>query len=635
LPNPALASSQSSFPSTELPVTSRVAAPQPPDFPTARVPAPGGRNGAGQRGGMGFDADAVDAAFDATFGGAFAPLNDPGASAPRFAPRGPTFTTPTDKWRSASVGGFPDLPDVSRRRDDWDDSSAGGGADDERWQREWLDSDAPPREQSDWADDTGRQPRSAPGQHAGWDASVGWGGADSGDLGYDRYSESAGYEAANRSWDEAFTDEQSSAVRAHEFGHGPGDPPFSATELGLPRLTHPVLGDMPVSWQELALSDSAPLHQHRQDGYLDDDFSQEQAALAIPWQGASEPRASRGPNSVPRGGRQGPRSVPPVLALQNTPGTAEAFGGWENVAGRAGTRTAQAGRSGRSGRLNASATADEDDFARQPGWTDSDKALKRKRHRLAPIILVSVIVLTLLELLSLPVIRPDICNSSACVTLRSVAHRVIPSLGAPVATTHVVIHPSSAHMSVMAGASTSTNLEVSNMGATTARWQAASAIKWLTVSPAAGVLSAGTGVTLTLIARPVGVHAGSYTLGVIVQANGASISVPVYVTVMPGAALAYSPQTLTFTGAACGPPSAQILTIQNTGGVTLTVTISLSQAQYVLLNEASQPVSLTIAPNASKTISVAVSCQSSFPETYTLALTSNGGDASVTVQYGS
>ena len=683
-----------SFPSTERPVTSRVPAPQAPDFPTARVPAPNA-NVAGKRGGMGFDSAAVDAAFDATFGGAFTPLDDPSASgAQSFAPRGPTFTTPTNRGRDLTAESFPELPVIrggrNERDDDdrWSESVADRRNGEDLWQREWLDGEEPAiherggqsmrrdtwqdqRARQDWSGEPDSQEVAAP-RRSGWNAETGWGIQDSGDLAadaqqaypqeqgsYNRYDangwtgEMGNASEMSRPWNEAFTGEYTGyadarqpyqpypqdsqeynayqASQEYPAEHAPGffpppDAPFSATDLGLPRLTHPVLGDMPVSWQELTSGDDGAPRGRRRDGYLDDDFSQEQAALALSWPGQSA--GGREPNSAQRGANArmsnpSRRNAPPILTLHNGPDD-DVFGNWENPGGN---------RPDGSGARGGAATATKDDFARQPGWTDSDKALKRKRRRWAPIILVTVILLTLIELLTLPVIRPDICGSSACVAIRSAAHRVFPSLGGAAASAHVVVTSSPSPIQVGVGQSASTQLGVANTGVGAAQWQASASATWLTVAPNAGTLAAGATVLLTLTAKPVNIAAGSYALSVTLLVNGASLVEPVKVSVTQAPTLTVSPQTLTFTAGVCGPTMAQTLTLQNTGGASLTVTITPS-SQLVLLNGANQPLSLTIAAGASQNVKVAISCQSTYPQTYTLALSGNGGNPTVTVQYG-
>jgi hypothetical protein len=277
--------------------------------------------------------------------------------------------------------------------------------------------------------------------------------------------------------------------------------------------------------------------------------------------------------------------------------------------------------------------AEDDGFDRQQVWTKGDKALRRRRRRWAPIILVTLILLVLGELLTLPVIRPDICGSSACMGIRSAVHRVIPSLGAPLTAPNLVVTPSAERLPAIVGVAATSKLIVTNTGTAQAQWQATSSAVWLTVSPASGVLAVGKTGTLTLTVKPVGVSPGSYNATITLNAQSASLTVPVTIVVAAAATLAVSPQSLTFTG--CGPSVAQNLTIQNAGATPLNATLSPLQANTLLLAGVSQPsLALTVAPSASQTVSVAVDCQAGFSHAYTLSLVSNGGSATVTIHYG-
>ncbi len=653
---------------TELPVTSRVRAPQPFEFPTVRVPAPpapgngaNGANGAGGR--MGFDGPSFDAAFDA----AFPPQNTQGARngaladptgrssvpprdgyhtddrrddwdyssslpAANFSPRGPTFTSPaseTDNWRAL-------IPSSGELADDQD-----------RWQREWLGADAPQRSHGDGygADDS----YSGYGADAGYDDSRAYDaypGNGRGDR-YDQdhrqgYDRGAPDDSMSAAWGDGytgeFTGEYTDARHAQQpHGFDAPEPPFSATELGLPRLTNPTLGDLPPSWQELVSSETPAVRGRRQDGYLDDSYSQEQAALAIPWPDPSQPppmpqrpNGQNGPNSMPRGmAGAAPSSVPPILALQTPQAALDEWG-----LPRAGA-PAGGGRPGMGGPAGAPPIpgAEDDGFDRQQVWTKGDKALRHRRRRWAPIILVILILLVLGELLTLPVVRPDICGSSACASIRSAVHRIIPSLGAPLTAPSLVVTPSAERLPAIVGVVATSKLSVTNTGTASAQWQATSSALWLTVSPASGTLASGKTGVLTLTIKPVGVSPGSYSGAITLNANSVSLTVPVTIVVAAGATLAVSPQSLTFTS--CGTSQAQNLTIQNSGATDLNATLSPLQANTLLLAGVSQSsLALTVAPSASQTVSVAVDCQAGFGHAYTLSLVSNGGSATVTIHYG-
>lgn len=120
---------------------------------------------------------------------------------------------------------------------------------------------------------------------------------------------------------------------------------------------------------------------------------------------------------------------------------------------------------------------------------------------------------------------------------------------------------------------------------TSAAWTATSNAAWLTVSPASGT---GNG-SLSIAANLADMAAGTYPAAVTVTAPGATgspvtIAVTLVVTaaaVPPG--VSASPATLTFSGTAGGSnPSAQAITIANSGGGTLTWTAAKSQPWLVL-----------------------------------------------------
>ena len=122
-------------------------------------------------------------------------------------------------------------------------------------------------------------------------------------------------------------------------------------------------------------------------------------------------------------------------------------------------------------------------------------------------------------------------------------------------------------------------LAISNTGGGTLTWTASDDAAWLAVSPASGTGNGSATITALLGTLATGTHTGTITL----SATGASpISVPVSLTVTAAPvppAIGASPTSLTFAATQGGAnPANQTLTISNTGGGTLTWSVSDSAA---------------------------------------------------------
>ena len=126
-------------------------------------------------------------------------------------------------------------------------------------------------------------------------------------------------------------------------------------------------------------------------------------------------------------------------------------------------------------------------------------------------------------------------------------------------------------------------LSISNTGGGTLSWTATDSATWLTLSPASGT---GNG-TVTLTATTGTLTAGSYSGTVTMSATGAvPRTVPVTFTVAAAPvppAIGASPTSLSFAATAGGAnPAAQVLSISNTGGGTLSWSASDTAAWLTL-----------------------------------------------------
>ncbi len=133
----------------------------------------------------------------------------------------------------------------------------------------------------------------------------------------------------------------------------------------------------------------------------------------------------------------------------------------------------------------------------------------------------------------------------------------------------------------------SQTIGISNVGSGTLTWTAGDNAAWLTLSPLSGTNTGTVTASVTLT----GLLAGSYTATVTVTATGATAkTVPVTLTVTSstsGGTINLSPASLVFSGTVGGTnPAAQPIAITNSGGGTLSWTLS-DNATWLLLNTVS------------------------------------------------
>jgi Big-like domain-containing protein/BACON domain-containing protein len=136
--------------------------------------------------------------------------------------------------------------------------------------------------------------------------------------------------------------------------------------------------------------------------------------------------------------------------------------------------------------------------------------------------------------------------------------------------------PTSLSFTVQAGADPATQtLTISNTGGGTLSWSAQTSTTWLTLSPASGT---GNGAVTASVATGT-LTAGSYSGSITLSATGtASVTIPVVLTITAAPvspAIGVSPTSLSFTAQqGGGNPTPQTVTVNNTGGGTLTWSVS-------------------------------------------------------------
>ncbi|HMJ34003.1 MAG TPA: LamG-like jellyroll fold domain-containing protein [Baekduia sp.] len=204
---------------------------------------------------------------------------------------------------------------------------------------------------------------------------------------------------------------------------------------------------------------------------------------------------------------------------------------------------------------------------------------------------------------------------------------------APAAPT-LTTSPSSLAFSGVSGAADpgSKTIDVTNTGGSTLSYTVAKDQPWLTVSPAGGTAPG----TITVNASLNSLAAGTYTGNVTVTASGASGSpktIPVTFTVAAPPALGVTPSTLAFTAMQGGAnPAPQTVDVSNTGGGTLTYTVTKDQSWLTVTpTSGTAPSTLTVGANSaglapgSYTGTVAVSAPGAggSPKTVSVALTIN------------
>jgi uncharacterized protein (TIGR03437 family) len=149
------------------------------------------------------------------------------------------------------------------------------------------------------------------------------------------------------------------------------------------------------------------------------------------------------------------------------------------------------------------------------------------------------------------------------------------------------------------------SVQIANNGSTTVTWSATASASWLSLSPSSGTLPSSLSVSVS----PASLTAGTYTATVLITPSGTSnsplmVNVTLTVAAVSGAALAVTPQALTFNYAPGGTtPVAQTISIANTGSGTLSW-IASSSVPWASLSAASGSAPATATALATLSVSV-------------------------------
>lgn len=387
---------------------------------------------------------------------------------------------------------------------------------------------------------------------------------------------------------------------------------FSATELGLPRLTNPALqGELPPEWEDLLADEILPRREDVGPG-----VSRRQAPSrrnppdSYAYSSAGHPYEANRPPAKPSSRRM--------------QADIDGNGFGESVAAKSGRQRPQPMPTLASAHV-AAFTAN-----RAPASSAAEQKAKREqrgmpgRRRWSVIVLLGVVVLMLVGSTGVVLAKPSICPGSVCTQANSFLHRHLSFLGPAPNANVLQATPGNLTVQAVAGSSTNLNVQVSNSGTDSAVWHASASVGWLTVSPPSGTLPAGGTMTLSVAAAPANVPPGNYSAQLLVETPSTSIKIPVTAAIAMGPKIGLSTTSLNVTQ--CGV--AQTFKVNNTGDKPLSYTASSPKATAVTLTNASG----TVESGASATVSFTMNC-SAFWGDYTVNVASNGGNGTVTIHY--
>ena len=163
-------------------------------------------------------------------------------------------------------------------------------------------------------------------------------------------------------------------------------------------------------------------------------------------------------------------------------------------------------------------------------------------------------------------------------------------------------------------------LTITNVGGGILNWTASENVGWLALSPLSGSLGAGQSQNVAVLVSPGTLLGGTYgtTIG-ITAPNAANTprSVAVGLTVRPRPRIGLNPTTLSFTMVEGQNPSAQLLTISNSGGGTLNWIANVGGAAWLGLSTGSG----SLGAGQSQNVIVSVSAENLNPGQYEASIT--------------
>lgn len=362
------------------------------------------------------------------------------------------------------------------------------------------------------------------------------------------------------------------------------DGQFSATRLGLPRLTTPDMGDLPPSWREIASEHlpaaspawgaaagaGSPAEPEEPPSMWGDDF--EPARASRRWgeaanSGASEaaPRShddhssqwtgSENEGSGWSGEMSSQTSVPDLFASSSlTAIHPEDDDGADSGRGQRGAKRRRTfGFSGPFSRKAPAVAHDEEDDGRDPfadpsawarpadagyhgGYTRLGRVAPyrdptERRRRLGPL-LFFMMVLLVVDSVLVVAYRPDLCPHNRCAGIHASLNQFLAGLHIPGVPPPETIAPDHLTVEVAAGATATASLTLADTGNIQGTWTATSDLKWITVTPATGKIGPHSSAKLTVTVTPsASTPVGSYTAMATLTGGLVPIKVPIVVSV--------------------------------------------------------------------------------------------------------
>ncbi|HEU5349667.1 MAG TPA: protein kinase [Ktedonobacterales bacterium] len=396
---------------------------------------------------------------------------------------------------------------------------------------------------------------------------------------------------------------------------------FSATELGLPRLTNPALqGELPPEWEDLLAGELLPSRADIRSG-------------AAPRSARHNPPDDQGYGNA--GAPYAPGRPPAKAGGQRVQPANDGRSYWQPAVGNPGAQRAQpmptlasvhhaALPPNRGQAPSPSRAPSRVPPAERIEQDESEDYMPRKR-RWPSVVLVVVLLLALVGSTGVVLAKPTLCPGTVCTQANHFLHTHLTFLGPPPNANVLHVTPSTLTVHAITGSSTNLNVQVSNSGTDPAKWHASADVAWLTITPSSGTLLPGATETLGVVASPVGMKPGNYSAHVRVETPDTAVSIPVTAAVAIGPKIQISSGTLDITQ--CGVP--QPFKVSNTGDGPLTFTAKPSNATAITLSSASGSIN----PGESQTLSVTMSCPNALFGDYSISVTSNGGNGTVAIHY--
>jgi Viral BACON domain len=393
---------------------------------------------------------------------------------------------------------------------------------------------------------------------------------------------------------------------------------FSATELGLPRLTNPALqGELPPEWEDLLVgemlprrSDLGPRKPAQNRRNAPDSFATESyAPESYAYSSVGQPYAPNGSASRPAGRRE--------------PGASNGRRYREPSPARPDRQREQP--------MPTLASSQYPVYPANGMQRQLDSRVPYKagepRKRLWPrLVLLMILLLALVGGVGVVLAKPTVCPGTICVQANRFLHKNLTFLG-PIPNANILhATPNTLTVQAVSGSSTNLSVQVNNSGTDPAVWHATASVAWLSISPHNGTIAPGGAVTLGVAATPADVAPGNYSALVTVETAETTIHIPVTANIAAGPKLELATTSMTVHGWQCN--SAQSFKMDNSGDMPLSYTVTTSKATAITLGKSNG----SIDPGSNVTIPFTINCPAFFTD-YTISVTSNGGKGTVTIHY--